>query len=57
MLVVSKFVLEVLPWALASLIGAFLLVGHFSAPPARAEAKPFAAGPVQMAEIHSVVSR
>jgi hypothetical protein len=51
--VVSKFVLEVLPWALASLIVAFLLAGHLTAQPVRAEVKPVPAGPVLMAAVVS----
>jgi hypothetical protein len=34
----SIFVLEILPWALAGLIGLFLVAGHM-APPSRADAK------------------
>jgi hypothetical protein len=39
----SVFVLEILPWALASLIGLFLVAGHMASP-SRADAKamPFA---------------
>ncbi|MGA2125759.1 MAG: hypothetical protein ABSG76_06355 [Xanthobacteraceae bacterium] len=37
---VSTFILEILPYALASLIGAFLLAGHLGGLPARGEAKP-----------------
>jgi len=35
---VSTFILEILPYALASLIGAFLLAGHLGALPVRGEA-------------------
>ncbi len=35
----STFVLEILPLALACLIGAFLLAGHLGAPPVRGEGK------------------
>jgi hypothetical protein len=34
----SLFVLEILPWALASLIGLFLLAGHLASP-GRADVK------------------
>jgi len=37
---VSEFVLEVLPWALASLIAAFLLAGHVAARPVGNQVKP-----------------
>jgi hypothetical protein len=39
----SVLVLEILPWALASLIGPFLVAGHMASPSrADVEAMPFA---------------
>jgi hypothetical protein len=48
---VSTFVLEILPYALASLIGAFLLAGHLSAQSPRREVRPAAAVPMELAEV------
>jgi hypothetical protein len=52
---VSTFILEVLPYALASLIGAFLLAGHLGALPARGEAKPAPAVPVELVRVSAAV--
>lgn len=49
------FVLLFLPYALASLIGAFLLAGHFGALPAHSEVKPVSAAPVELAEVRHLV--
>jgi hypothetical protein len=45
---VSVFVLEILPWGLAALIGLFLVAGH-AASPGRADLKPAPAVPVMLA--------
>jgi hypothetical protein len=48
---VSTFILEILPYALASLIGAFLLAGHLGALPVRGEAKPPSAVPAELVRV------
>ena len=48
---VSTFVLEILPYALATLIGAFLLAGHLGAQSLRSEVRPAAATPMELAEV------
>jgi hypothetical protein len=45
----STFVLEVLPFALASLIAAFLLAGHLGVQAIRDEVKPASSTPVELA--------
>ncbi len=53
---VSKFVLEVLPWALACLIAAFLLAGHVAPRPIRVELKPAPVAAVEVTAVRSVSS-
>jgi hypothetical protein len=48
----SVFVLEILPWALASLIGLFLVAGHLASP-GRAGVKAAPVGPVLLASTNA----
>jgi hypothetical protein len=49
----SVFVLEILPWALASLIGLFLLAGHVASP-GRADGKAVPIARVLLASTNGV---